>query len=67
MMSTRHRVALALKQGAQIKDFRHEVYTNETTATYAFRDPQTARIFQTMLRMIFKSTRPSLIHNGRKP
>jgi len=66
-MSTRHRAALALKLGAQISDFSHQTFEDGKQVTYAFHDPSTARIIGEMLRMIFKSSRKTLIHNGGKP
>jgi hypothetical protein len=66
-MSTRHRVALALERGARITDFEHSTFQDGNTVNYVFRDPDTARIISEMLRAIFKSSRPQLIHNGGKP
>ena len=66
-MSTRHRAALALKLGAQISDFSHQTFEDGKQVTFVFRDPAAARIVGEMLRMIFKSSRKTLIYKGGKP
>lgn len=64
-MSTRHRVALAMKKGTQILDYGYDVFTDDKTATFVFDSGRSAQIVSEMLRLMFK--RKTLIHKGRKP
>lgn len=68
-MGTKHRVNQALDKLMKEPDdvWAYETWSDGKTATFAFSSARSAELVSEALRHMFKSTRPALIHNGRKP
>lgn len=68
-MGTKHRVnqALAVLVKEPDDSWAYETWSDGKTATFAFSQARSAELVADALRHIFKSMRPQLIHNGRKP
>lgn len=67
-MSARHRVKHAvMKLTAEGDNWAYETWSDGKTAYFSFESSRSAELISEVLRHIFKSTRPQLIHKGRKP
>jgi hypothetical protein len=68
-MSTRHRVDQAMAKLLAEPDaaWAHETWTEGNTVVFAFSQERSAQLISEALHHMFKSIRPALIHNGRKP
>ncbi|UYL88333.1 hypothetical protein SEA_EVEPICKLES_46 [Arthrobacter phage EvePickles] len=67
-MSARHRARQAVAKLTEHGDnWAYETWTDGKTAYFAFESERSAQLVTEALRHLFKSTRPQLIHNGRKP
>lgn len=68
-MSTKHRVTQAITklQSEPDASWAYETWSDGKTATFAFESARSAELISEALRHMFKSIRPALIHNGRKP
>ncbi len=68
-MSTKHRVTQAIikLQAEPGASWAYETWSDGKTATFALESSRSADLITEALRHMFKSIRPALIHNGRKP
>lgn len=68
-MGTKHRVKQAILKLTEDPDqnWAYEMWSDGKTATFAFSSARSAELISEALRHMFKSARPVLIHNGRKP
>ena len=56
-----------IKLTEQGDNWAYETWTDGKTAHFAFESRRSAELISEALRHMFKSIRPQLIHNGRKP
>lgn len=68
-MSAKHRVRKAIVKLAKEPDqsWAYETFQTGNTVVFAFESQRSADLIAEALRYMFKSSRPVLIHNGRKP
>jgi hypothetical protein len=67
-MSAKHRAKEAFVKLSQPgENWAYETWGDGKNAYFSFESGRSAQLIREALRHIFKSSRPQLIHNGRKP